>query len=89
MAAIDAFTSHRSLLDTPAEHAFEITTNDNSDLPFITRYIWVGGGGDVHVIMLGGEEVTFRALAAGTLLRIRARKVFQTGTDATQLVGMY
>lgn len=75
-------------LADPAEHAFAITPNDTTDLSYVTRAIWVGGAGNLNVVMLSGATVLFSGIAAGTLMRVRASRVMATSTTATLLVGM-
>lgn len=77
-----------SLVD-PARAAFMITPSDQNDLPEITRAIFVGTGGDLVVQMLdGGNDVSFRNIAPGSLLPIRLKAVRATGTTATHVVGL-
>ncbi len=55
--------------------------------PFMALY--VGGFGDVTVVPLYSlTPVVFKAVAAGTLLRIAYQGVNLTGTNATNLVGL-
>jgi hypothetical protein len=92
MAAVDKFTSSRTLLDMPPDHAFAITPSDTNDLPYVTRYIYVGASvaGDVALVTMNGEEVTFKNVPPGTQLRIRASRVLATGTGSSMnLVGLY
>jgi hypothetical protein len=72
------------------EHAVAATVleSDTVDLPFVTLALWVGGTGDVAVIMKGGESVTFTAVQAGTLLKIRVTRLLSTGTSATAVVAL-
>lgn len=48
--------------------------------------IYVGGAGNVTVITVGGQTVTFTAPPVGTTLYIRCTHVKSTGTTATNLV---
>lgn len=50
------------------------------------RALYVGGAGDIAVVMKNGDEVTFSGVAAGTLLPIRVTKVKATGTTATLIL---
>jgi hypothetical protein len=73
----------------PAVHGYAITPDNNTDLAYTTRAIWVGGAGAVKVTLFGGDTVTLSGVAAGTLLPLRVTRVFSTGTDATLMVGLY
>jgi hypothetical protein len=68
--------------------AFAVTPDDDADLDFVTLGLWVGGAGDVAVVMESGDTVTFEAVTAGTLLPIRVSRVLETDTDATSIVGL-
>lgn len=85
----DKFSNYHSGLESPAERAFAITGNDSTDLTVYPRAIYVGGAGNVKVTTLGGDTVTFNGALAGTILPVRAVRVFSTGTTATNLIGLY
>ena len=76
-------------LTGPAVNAFAITPHDTNGVSYSTRGLYVGVSGDVKVVMIGGETVTFVGLAAGVIHPIRVNLVFSTGTDATGIVGVY
>jgi hypothetical protein len=73
----------------PASHAFAITPHDTNELAQDTRAIYVGGAGDVSVIMQDGSSVVFSGCPAGLLLPIRCTMVKATGTTATLLLGLW
>lgn len=73
----------------PYSHAAAVTTHDTNELAKLTRAIYVGGAGGLKVTMDDGTDVTFAAVPAGTVLRIRARRVFATGTAATNIVALW
>ena len=85
----DKFSNYHSGLESPAERAFAITGNDSTDLTIFPRAIYVGGAGNVKVITLGGDTVTFSGVLAGTVLPVRVKRVFSTDTTATNLIGIY
>lgn len=61
---------------------------DGSDLPRAGR-LFVGGAGAVKVTTIAGNDVTFTGVIAGSVLPVRVKKVFATGTTATNMVAMY
>ena len=85
----DTFAKHSRSLTAPPEEAAAIAPDDAADLAFATRALYVGTGGDVRLRMLGGGEVALTNLASGSLIPIRAIKVFATGTNANGLIGLW
>lgn len=76
-------------LQIPAGSATAITPNDDTDLATETRSLYVGGAGNVSVILANdADPVTLTALAVGVLHELRVRRVRATGTTATGLVGL-
>ena len=73
----------------PADAGFEITPSDSADLEQTTRGLYVGIIGDVTVVMAAGMTLTFVELAAGIIHPLKVKKVFATGTDAADIVGVY
>lgn len=89
MPATDAYANSKGLTAS-ADHAFTITPHATDALDQVTRAIYVGGAGDVEVVLRGDTAaVVFSAVPAGTLLPVRANRVVSTNTTATALVGLY
>lgn len=87
--ADDIFANAANSLTSPAEDCFVIQPSDQSDLPKVTKAIFVGQGGDVRLIPLRGTTaVTFFNLASGSVLDVRARAVLAAGTTALDMVGL-
>jgi len=63
-----------------AGSALAVTPNDDTNIALNVRGLYVGGAGDVAVIMANGQTVTFVGVAAGSILPIRATRVLATGT---------
>ena len=89
MAAPDLSKEGGIAVYWPAYHAAAVTPADATDLAFLTRAIYVGGAGNLSVLMQGGEIVTFVAVAAGTTLQVRADRVRLTGTTATSILALW
>jgi hypothetical protein len=67
-----------------------VTPDDGANLAQTSRAIYVGGAGNLAVILdRDTSAVTFLAVAAGTLLPIRARRVMSTNTTATSILALY
>lgn len=50
--------------------------------------LWVGGTGAVAVVDMTGASVTITSIPDGQLLPFKVRQVLETGTDATDIVGV-
>lgn len=82
----DPFKSQNSQLDSPGRDGFEITPSDSADLTAVPRSLYIGGQGDVSVVMLSGAELIFSG-AVG-ILPISVVKVKASGTTASGIVGI-
>lgn len=73
----------------PAIRATAVTPSDTTDLG-APRWLYVGVTGDVAIQMHGDDAaVTHTAVPAGTVLPVRAKRVFATGTTASGIVAWY
>lgn len=84
----DDYTGHAAGINDPSPLGVAVTPDDDADLAFRTRGLWVGGTGDVAVQWPDGSDSIFVAVPAGTLLAIRVDRVLATGTDATNIVAL-
>lgn len=57
----------------------------------LTRGLYVGGAGNVHIVDDGGTGVTFTGVPAGTILPVQAASIGTAGdgTTATAMVGLW
>jgi hypothetical protein len=90
MAATDTFVNSQGGLQSPPTNSFAITPSDSAELPFVTRAVYVGGSGNI-TLRLGNDtaSVLLLSVPVGTLLPVRARQIYATGTSAASLVGFY
>ena len=51
--------------------------------------LYIGTGGDVKVDTVSGDTVTFKNLADGSVLAVQVKKVYNTGTDADDIIALY
>jgi hypothetical protein len=73
----------------PVYGAVAVATSDVADLPLApTRSIYVGVSGDVKVDLVSGDTVTFKAAPVG-VLPLRVKRVYATGTTATNILALY
>jgi|SRR5579864_4059165 len=82
----------------PAYDASLLTKSDTADLPFYSTGLYVGGTGDLNVVMADQHipgmsaaaatavAVKFSAAPVGTYLPIRIGRLMSTGTTATLVV---
>ena len=89
MPATDTFSRFQTQDFSPLTRAASVTPHNTNELEFVTRALYVGSVGDVKVAMADSGEVTFLAVPTGTTLPIRVKKVFATGTDATNIVALW
>tara|TARA_R110000822_G_scaffold8032_2_gene32099 strand:+ start:9172 stop:9414 length:243 start_codon:yes stop_codon:yes gene_type:complete len=75
----------RNLTDTYATRAAAPTQSDtvNEETP---GFLYVGGAGNIKVTTLDGDDVVFNALAVGIVHLILVKRVWSTGTTASNIL---
>ena len=74
----------------PCPHHADVTPHDTNELAHATRLLYVGSDGlNVKVQTIHGEDVTYKLVPAGTFIPVEAKKVYATGTTATDIVAMW
>lgn len=73
---------------TSLDSFFAITPSNSVDLAQPTIAIYLGTPGDLKIDAAEtGTEITFKNLANGVFHPIRAKKVYATGTSASDIIG--
>jgi hypothetical protein len=88
MPAENDFDRFQNQLNSPARRAVAITPSDADELPFVTRWIYVGTAGNLTVVLVDGDQVTFSNVPAGSWMYLMARQVRATATTAANLIAM-
>jgi hypothetical protein len=73
----------------PAASASAVTTSDSVDFSYPARALYIGGAGNVAVVLESGTAVTFSAVPAGAILPVVCKRVNATNTTATSIVALY
>lgn len=91
-SASDPFGSSPTPINSPGMNAATVTPSDVAPLAVTTRGVYVGGTGNISVIMSGDATATpviFNAVQAGTLLPIRVTAIKSTNTTATLITAVW
>lgn len=84
----DDFIFHQDTLHGPARAPFSIVPHDTAALNTIPKRLFIGTGGQIVLRGVGGQmDVTYKNVANGVYLNVRASHVRATGTTATDIVG--
>lgn len=75
--------------DAPAEYWVAVTPDNDNDLAKTPRALFIGVGGNVKVADVNGGATVFKNLADGSILPVRAVRVYATDTSATDIVALY
>ena len=73
----------------PAEDASAVTTSDSTNLTNTARALYVGTAGNIALVTVGGNVITFTNVQSGTILPVRTTRVNATNTTATNIVALY
>lgn len=71
-----------------AQDAFAITPSDTVNFTRPCRAIYVGAAGTLVIVTLAGNAVTFAGATAGSVIPVAAKRVNQSSTTASSLVGL-
>jgi hypothetical protein len=81
---------------TQSGRAASVTPSNTDNIPSVSGgentqgcILYVGGTGVLKVLTIGGDEVFFHGVPAGTTLQVRVLRVFSTGTTATNIVALW
>lgn len=81
---VDTFDSHAVSITAPPSNALPVTPSDTADLPFISRALYIGTPGDLHVLTHEGQDVLYKGISGTKVLRVQ--RVFATGTTAGDII---
>lgn len=85
----DNFGNTSRGVTAPATRSVAVTPSDVADLANVSRALWVGGAGNVAVMLLDDTvATTFVGVAAGTMMPLRVKRVMSTNTTATNIVAI-
>lgn len=90
--ALDPYFGTTSEPVTAARHAEAVLPSDSADLTKVTSALYIGGAGDVALILANDPDsgaVTFKVVPAGTILYVQCRRVMNTNTSATSIVALW
>jgi hypothetical protein len=73
--------------DSCAVNCIAITPAD-ADLVAPVRALYIGGAGNLRISDTGNGAVTFSNVPAGVILPVMARRVWATGTTASNIIGL-
>jgi hypothetical protein len=65
--------------------AYIIYSNNNKE----GCVLYIGTGGNLRVLTVAGQDVTFANVLGGTFLPVQVLKVFSTGTSAANIVALW
>jgi hypothetical protein len=84
------FSKKVTLTGSNASDAITIVPNDAADLGKVpTKGLYIGVSGDVKVTLNSGNTVTFTGLSSGVIHPIAVKRVWATGTTATNMLAVY
>ena len=89
MPIVDHFKDYSTGPTAPITSGFDVTPDDLTDLPVLTRAFLVGGAGDGTLDFADGTTLTLPNLSEGVIYPIRAARIRATGTTATDIKGLF
>lgn len=75
--------------------ALAVTKSDTVDIPDVSGgenngcVLYVGTGGTLRIITVGGDDVTLTNVPNGTFIPIQVLRVFNTTTTATNILALW
>jgi len=78
--------------------AAAVTPSDTVNIPSVSSQdgsgnngcvLYVGGAGNLRVLTIGGDDVLFSNIQAGSFLPVQVKRVYSTNTTATGIVALW
>lgn len=82
-------TLNADIFTTTAQAYTVYSSSSQAGLGNTGAFLYVGGTGNVSVITIGGDQITFNGIPAGTTLPIQVLKLRATGTTATLINALW
>ena len=73
-----------AVADTGATESYTIYADDNNGC-----VLYAGNTGNVRVLTVGNDDVTFVGIPAGSFVPVQVKRVFATNTTATDIVALW
>jgi len=83
----DPFSSYADSLVSSARAPYAVVPHDANELPIVPKSLYIGTGGTVVLRGVdGAADVTYKNVASGDRIYVRASHVRATGTTAQDIV---
>jgi hypothetical protein len=82
-------SSHKNGMTYSCDHAAVVTKSDTAKLPRTSRFLFIGGAGNLRVTTAAGDTLTINSIANSTVLPLEVTQVHSLSTTATSLVAMW
>lgn len=75
-----------------------VTPSDTVNIPSVSSengsgnngcVLYVGGSGNIRVMTIGGDDVLFSNVQAGTFMPVQVKRVYSTNTTATGIIALW
>ena len=81
--------ANRASLVTPSNTVNIPSLSSESGTPNRGCVLYIGTGGDLKVLTVGGDEVTFTNFQDGSFLPVQVLRVYSTGTTASNIIALW
>lgn len=81
--------ANRAAAVTPSDTVNIPSLSSESGIPNRGCVLYIGTGGDLTVLTVGGDEVTFTNFQDGSFLPVQVVRVYSTGTTASDIIALW
>ena len=78
--------ANRAVSVTPSN---TVNISEGTEAPKSGSVLYIGTGGDLKVLTVGNDEITFTNIQDGSFLPVQVLRVFSTGTTATNIIALW
>ncbi len=66
-----------------------VNISEGTEAPKSGSVLYIGTGGDLKVLTVGNDEITFTNIQDGSFLPVQVLRVFSTGTTASNILALW